>query len=117
MLQDAPPLSDQRQLVHRDYRAANILTADGRITAVLDFDEVRSSHRLVDLAQASVLLATRFRDWGPTSPAARAALRAGYTSVIPMTGDDEAWLDLLTLWIGIAMIPEGPDGQRWAQAL
>lgn len=74
-LLDAPP-----QLVHHDFRAANILTRESAVVGVLDFDEVSVSYRVDDLARASVYLATRFTDWGPPrsphgTPCARATRR------------------------------------------
>jgi homoserine kinase type II len=104
------------QLIHGDYRSANLLVRGGEIAAVLDFDEVRRDHRVADLAQASTYLATLFRDWGPTPAPARAALRAGYESVRPLSAQESGWLEALTLWMGIAAIPPGDDG-RWATAV
>lgn len=94
-----PDLDDVPQLVHRDYRAANLLTRDSRVVGILDFDEVRVEHRVHDLAQASVFLATRFTDWGPTPPAARDALRQGYESVRPLNAAEAAWLGALVPWL------------------
>lgn len=116
LLADLPALEEPPQLIHGDYRAANLLVKDGLIAAVLDFDEVRTDHRIVDLAQASIYLATLFRDWGPTPAPARAALRSGYESVRPLSPLEADWLEALTLWMGIAAIPPGDDG-RWAAAV
>lgn len=66
------------QLVHNDFRSANVLHDGTRITAVLDFEELTRATRAVDLAKASVLLATRYHDWGPTSAEVRAAFVAAY---------------------------------------
>ena len=115
LLAQLPELEGSPQLIHGDYRAANLLVSEGRITAVLDFDEVRHDHRIADLAQASTYLATLFRDWGPTPATARAALRAGYESVRPLSPLEADWLEALTLWMGIAAIPPGDDG-RWTDA-
>lgn len=115
LVADLPAPSDPPQPIHGDFRAANILVADGRIAAVLDFDEVRLDHRVADLAQASTYLATLFRDWGPTPALARSALRAGYESVQPLDELESRWLDALTLWMGIAAIPPQDDG-RWAES-
>lgn len=115
LLADLPAPSGAPQLVHGDFRAANILVREGRIAAVLDFDEVRCDHRVADLAQASTYLATLFRDWGPTPAPARSALRAGYESVRPLDELESRWLDALTLWMGLAAIPPQDDG-RWVAA-
>ena len=74
-----------RQLVHNDFRSANILQHRAEITAILDFEEVAYRSRAADLAKASVLLGTRYHDWGPTSPAARDAFVAAYSDVAPLT--------------------------------
>lgn len=57
LLARASELDDQTQLVHNDFRAANILTRNSRTTGVLDFDDVVIDHRVSDLAKASVYLA------------------------------------------------------------
>lgn len=117
LLEQAPPLDQAPQLVHHDFRAANILVRDSAVVAVLDFDEVEPAHRVDDLARASVYLATRFRDWGPTPPAARRALREGYEDLLPLSDAEQARLELLTLWYGLAAVPPGSAGEAWAAAL
>ena len=49
------------QLVHNDFRSANLLHDGTRISAVLDFEEVTYGTRVADLARATVLLGTRVR--------------------------------------------------------
>ncbi|WP_394213839.1 phosphotransferase enzyme family protein [Brachybacterium vulturis] len=115
LLTGLPAPEDSPQLIHGDFRAANLLVRDSGIAAVLDFDEVRLDHRIADLAQAGTYLATRFRGWGPTPLPARAALRAGYESVRPLDPLGSRWFETLTLWMGIAAIPSQDDG-RWARA-
>jgi homoserine kinase type II len=68
----------RKQLVHNDFRSANVLHDGTRISAVLDFEEVTYETRAADLAKAAVLLATRYRDWGPTSESVRAAFLSAY---------------------------------------
>ncbi len=114
---EAPVLETGRQLVHGDFRAANILTRDQTVVAVLDFDEVRLDHPVADLAQASVYLATLFTDWGPTTPTARRALRDGYESIRPLTADEAEWLEILVLWMSLAAVPDGDDPAGWADAI
>ena len=110
-------IDGEPQLIHNDYRSANILTAGSEILAVIDFDEVVVDHCVSDLGKASVLLCTRFRDWQPAPARLREALLAGYESVRPLTGLEHRWLGALTLWTGIAMIPAGDDPAGWADAL
>lgn len=116
LLADLPAPADPPQLIHGDFRAANLLVRDAQIQAVLDFDDVRRDHRVADLAQASTYLATLFRHWGPTPAPARAALRAGYETVRPLSALESRWLEALTLWMGIAAIPPQEDG-HWAAAV
>lgn len=116
-LPQMPKLDDQPQLVHNDFRAANILTQGSQVVAVLDFDEIAIEHRVHDLAQASVYLGTLFRDWGPTPAAARQALRAGYESIRPLTSAEAQWYDVLVLWHGIRAIPDEYDTAGWADQL
>ncbi|HEX7349854.1 phosphotransferase [Brachybacterium sp.] len=116
LVADLPPTTRPAQLIHGDYRAANLLVRDGSIAAILDFDEVRRDHPMADLAQAGTYLATLFRDWGPTPPPARAALRAGYDSVRPLGPSDARTLEVLSLWMAVAAIPPEDDG-RWAGAV
>lgn len=93
-----PPLDEPKQLLHTDYRAANILTHGAKIVAVLDFDEMSRGYRVQDLAQASVYLATRFTDWQPTPEAVRRTLREGYESVRPLSPAEDEWYEPLIRW-------------------
>lgn len=117
LLDDAPPLDAPAQLVHHDVRAANILTRDSAVVGVLDFDEVGVSYRVDDLARASVYLATRFTNWGPTPRPARRALREGYDAVQVLSDVEARWLEILTLWYGLNAIPAGETRQEWAAAV
>jgi homoserine kinase type II len=82
---DGHQSTGREQLVHNDFRSANILHDGTSITAVLDFEEVTYRTRVADLAKAAVLLATRYHDWGPTSQPIREALVAAYTDQSPLT--------------------------------
>ena len=75
----------REQLVHNDFRSANILHGGTTITAVLDFEDVTYRTRVADLAKATVLLATRYHDWGPTSQVVRDAFVAAYGDEVPLT--------------------------------
>ena len=105
LIDDLPDLVDTPQLVHGDVRAANLLMQGRQVTAVLDLDEVRIDHRIAELSQTSVLLGTLFRDWRPTPGSARRALREGYEQVRTLGEVERAWLEALTLWIGLASVP------------
>ena len=77
------------QLVHNDFRSANILRGDTSITAVLDFDDVTYRTRVADVAKATVLLGTRYHDWGPTSEVVRDAFVAAYGGQAPLTSTEQ----------------------------
>lgn len=77
------------QLVQNDFRSANILHDGTSITAVLDFDDASYRTRVADLAQATVLLSTRYHNWCPTSPFIREAFVAAYQDYIPLTDPEQ----------------------------
>jgi homoserine kinase type II len=116
LIDDAPPDRLARQLVHFDFRSANVLCAGGEVAAVIDFDEVRHDHRLVELARAAVLLGTRYHDWGPVSAEVRAEFLTGYSSVRPLTSAEAGLLDILLFWQALAMVPRGADPTGWGPA-
>ena len=89
---EVPP-APGTQLVGNDFRSANILWAEGRIAAVLDLEEATYRHRADDLAQAAVLLGTRYHDWAPTPADVRARFVAAYASILPPTGEDAALVE------------------------
>ncbi|SDD09035.1 phosphotransferase enzyme family protein [Auraticoccus monumenti] len=105
------------QLVHNDFRAANLLVLHSEVVAVLDFDEMVVDHPVVDLAHSAVYLATRFTGWGPTPLPARKAFRAGYESVRPLGPVEARWYEVLVLWQSIAAVPVGEDPTGWAGAV
>jgi homoserine kinase type II len=77
------------QLVHNDFRSANILHDGTRITAVLDFEDVTCRTRVADLARATVMLGTRYHDWAPTNLSAQEAFVAAYSDYAPLTGAEQ----------------------------
>jgi homoserine kinase type II len=79
----------REQLVHNDFRSANILHDAMSITAVLDFEEVTYRTRVADLAKAAVLLGTRYHNWGPTSRLVREAFVAAYRDKAPLTSAEQ----------------------------
>ncbi len=112
-----PPIDRERQLIHNDYRASNILTAESEIRAVIDFDGVAWDYCISDLANAFVYLGTHFTNWQPTPASVRDALLDGYQSVRSLTRLEHHWLQVLALWRGIRAIPAGDDPAGWANAL
>jgi homoserine kinase type II len=89
---DEPP-APGAQLVGNDFRSANILWAGGKIAAVLDLEETTYRRRVDDLAQAAVLLGTRYHHWRPTPPAVRGEFVAAYESVLPLAESDAGALE------------------------
>lgn len=104
-----------RQPVHTDFRGANLLWHDGRLGAVLDFEEARLDAAVVDLAHALVLLGTWYRDWQPITPEAQHLFLAAYTDRRPLTDAERAWLRPL---VAAGMLRQGwlPDAARWLSA-
>ena len=86
---DGGPSTRRGQLVHNDFRSANILHDGTTITAILDYEEVTYRTRVADLAKAAVLLGTRYHDWAPTSQPVREAFVAGYQDQAPLTNDEQ----------------------------
>jgi homoserine kinase type II len=77
------------QLVHNDFRSGNILHDGTSITAVLDFEEATYRPRVADLAKATVLLGTRYHNWGPTSLLVREAFVAAYRDQASLTSAEQ----------------------------
>jgi homoserine kinase type II len=113
LVTSAPPDRLPRQLVHFDFRSANILWARGEVAAIIDFEEAEYDHRLVELARAAVLLGTRYHNWGPVPAEVRAEFLAGYQSERPLTPAEARWLNILVLWQAMAMVPPGDDPTGW----
>jgi homoserine kinase type II len=113
LLADAPPDPLPTQLVHYDFRSANILCAGPEVAAVIDFEEAGIDHRIVELARSAVLLGTRYRNWGPLPARVRAEFLAGYQSVRRLTPTEAGWWDILLLWQALAMVPSGDDPTGW----
>lgn len=105
-----------RQLVHGDFRSANVLCAGADVAAVIDFEEARLDHRVSEVARSAVLLGTRFHQWGPTPSEVRTTFLAGYASECRPTPLEARWCDVLVLWYSLAMIPPGEDPTGWESA-
>lgn len=119
LMRSLTELSDRQQpdqLVHGDYRSANILARGDEITAVLDFEELRFDSPISELARSAIMLGTLFRGWGPVSPDVHRAFRDGYEGVRPLTEDESKWWPLLTLWWSLLMVPAGDDPTGWGAA-
>ena len=112
-----PQIDTEPQLIHKDYRASNILMAGSEILAVIDFDSVVWDYCVSDLANSFVRLGTRFTNWQPTPSSVRDTLLEGYQSVRSLTQLEHQWLQALVLWQGIGAIPAGDDPAGWARAL
>ena len=89
---DDGPSARHEQLVHNDFRSANLLHDGTSITAVLDLEEATYRSRVSDLAQATVLLGTRFHNWGPTSKLIREAFVEAYCEQAPLTNAEHKQL-------------------------
>jgi homoserine kinase type II len=109
-------LEAELQLVHRDYRASNLIWHDGRVAAVLDFEDVGADYSVVDLAKAAAMLATRFRDWRPTPPHAIGAFVAGYKSARPLSAAEASSLQPLIAWQLLVTSAAGWSPELWVDA-
>ncbi|PYY36519.1 phosphotransferase [Curtobacterium sp. MCBD17_030] len=109
---DLPPL----QIVHGDYRAANILCVGTTVVGVLDFEELRLDHRIVEVARSAVMLGTLFRDWGPVPVSVRQQFLDGYQTVRALTDEELHWWPVLVLWYSLALVPPGDDPAGWGRA-
>ena len=89
-------------LIHADLRPANVLARPGGGLAAIDFDDCGFGWFFYDFAAA-----VSFAEDDPDLPELRRAWLAGYRTVAPVTGEDEAMLSafvmlrriLLTAWI------------------
>jgi homoserine kinase type II len=102
LLAEAPDEPLPSQLVHGDFRSANVLCVGSKVAAVIDFEEARLDHRVVELARSAVLLGTRYRDWGPVSSEVRTWFLDGYQSVSSLSPAESAWWDVLVAWSSLA---------------
>ncbi|WIB11376.1 phosphotransferase enzyme family protein [Curtobacterium sp. MCPF17_052] len=102
--------------LHGDYRAANILCVGTAVVGVLDFEELRLDHRIVELARSAVMLGTLFRDWGPVPVSVRQQFLDGYQTVRALTDEELHWWPVLVLWYSLALVPPGDDPTGWGRA-
>jgi homoserine kinase type II len=80
---------------------------------VIDFEEARLDHRVVELARSAVLLGTQFHHWGPVSGQVRTAFLDGYRSESQLSEAEAQWWTILVLWISLLMVPQGDDPTGW----
>lgn len=110
LVAEAPSGELPAQLGHHDFRSANVLCAGADVAAVIDFEEARFDHRVVELARSAVLLGTRFHDWGPVSAQVHADFLTGYQSVRQLSPVEEGWWDAVLLWQSLASFDQVNDG-------
>ncbi|MFC4785106.1 phosphotransferase [Nocardioides sp. MAHUQ-72] len=112
----APAVARPSQLVHGDFRSANVLCTGSDVAAVIDFEEARRDQPIAELARSAVLLGTRFHDWGPVSFEVHRAFLDGYREVRELTWAEAKWWLVLLLWYSVLMIPAGEDPTGWEPA-
>ena len=95
--------SPATQLVHGDYRAANLLWQGEKLAAVLDWEEARWGYRVNDLAWAAVYLGTRYHNWGPVPAIVQQTFLESYTATQPLTAAEQVWLPLLLTWHALSL--------------
>jgi homoserine kinase type II len=113
LVADVPGDPLPTQLVHGDFRSANVLCAGSDVAAVIDFEDTRFDHRIVELARSAVMLGTRFRDWGPVSAEIRAIFLDGYQSECRLTPAEAGWWDAIVLWYTLMLTPPGDGPTGW----
>lgn len=106
------------QLVHNDFRSANLLHDGGRITGVLDLEEIKHDTTIADLAKAAVMLGTQYRHWAPTTADVRSTFIASYGKQRHLTAADKRELEariaavLSEKWWASHRVPDaGQDGR------
>ena len=109
LLPSSPPVG-ALHVVHGDYRAANLILDGDHVKAVLDFEEIHLDHVVSELGRTLVLLGTKFHNWGPIDTDTRRHFLAGYQTISPLTGEHLAWIDALTLWWSLRMVPPTANG-------
>jgi homoserine kinase type II len=102
LLADVPSDGLRTQLGHHDFRSANVLCAGTEVAAVIDFEEARFDHRVVELARSAVMLGTRFHDWGPVPAQVHEEFLAGYQSVRRLDPVEAGWWHALLHWQTLA---------------
>jgi len=78
-------------LAHGDFDSSHIFSDKGSYTGIIDFGEIRGSHRLYDLGHFK--LHESFEDFQ--------RLLAGYTVLYPISDDDLVKIDYLALFVGL----------------
>lgn len=107
---DLPALD--RQPVHADFRGANVLSLDGQISGVLDFEEARLDPTVVDLANAICLLGTWYHGWEPMSPTSQVAFVDSYSDRRPLTDAERTCLPVVVARSMLALGWED-EARRW----
>lgn len=115
-------------VIHGDMHRDNVLFAQDRVVALLDYDQVGWDTPLADLCDALIAFASNRKpgavNWGifpgPLDEACADVLLEGYTSVLPLSSTELAVLPILleVLWLQgelgrVLSTPEGaPDYHR-----
>lgn len=116
LMDTAPTEPMPTQLLHGDFRAANVLCAGARVLAIIDFEEAGFDHPIAELARSAVMLGTKFRNWGPVPSSVRAEFLAGYESERRLSAVESRWWDILVGWFSLMMIPPDHDPTGWREA-
>ncbi|MGW9403150.1 phosphotransferase [Arthrobacter sp. NPDC055585] len=103
--------------VHGDFYEGNLLTADGRITGVLDVDGLGPGHRVDDLACFLGHLAVLARI-SPESalPGALSVFHEAFESAAAQAGSSAAALNARAAGVALSLVPGARAGQLDRQA-
>lgn len=96
--------------LHHDLHRQNLLVGDGRVTAVLDFDELNHGPLIIDLARLLQYAASEQPDRRLPTAVAEAAL-AGYLKTRSLS---TAELELLPVAFDLAMLVDAAGFIMWA---
>jgi homoserine kinase type II len=96
--------------LHHDLHRQNLLAEDGRVTAVLDFDEINHGPLILDLARLLQYAALEQSDRRLPAAIAEAAL-AGYQKIKPLTATE---LELLPVAFDLAGLVDAAGFIMWA---
>jgi len=104
-------------VVHCDWHPGNMLFRNDKVVAVIDYDSVRRSQRVVDIAngtlQFSILGAKQVEDWPDAIDEARAGqFLQGYSALLEIAPDERACLPHLMTeaLIGESVLPIAATG-------
>jgi aminoglycoside phosphotransferase (APT) family kinase protein len=84
--------TDDAYLAHGDFDSTHLFHQDGRYTGIIDFGEIRGSHRLYDLGHYRL----------HETDSGFASLLSGYKTIFPIAENDMIKINYLALFVGLS---------------